>query len=254
MAPVSLATDPGAGRGRGVRAAAGRGAHPVGAAGVGRPRHGQQPEQPDRRPVRSRSRGQGGDLPGEHRCAVGRCRGRPPLCSPSGGAGGWRCTCWSPARARWCSIRSSSHWSAGCARWWRTRSRTAPGTAFPAGTRWARSSATAQCSWSSCPPTRGRWRTVFATAVVTLIALIGISRLLLGVHYVSDVVGAWAVGVHVARPDHVRLRAEPPRRRAAGHRSGRRGARTRGPRGPRPAAPEPGHRAAGPPRAAAAGC
>jgi undecaprenyl-diphosphatase len=45
------------------------------------------------------------------------------------------------------------------------------------------------------PATRGRWRTVFATAVVALIALIGISRLLLGVHYVSDVVGAWAVGV-----------------------------------------------------------
>jgi undecaprenyl-diphosphatase len=45
------------------------------------------------------------------------------------------------------------------------------------------------------PATRGRWRTVFTTAVVTLIALIGISRLLLGVHYVSDVVGAWAVGV-----------------------------------------------------------
>src|SRR4029079_16399570 len=45
------------------------------------------------------------------------------------------------------------------------------------------------------PATRGRWRTVFATAVVTLIALIGISRLLLGVHYVSDVVGAWGVGV-----------------------------------------------------------
>jgi undecaprenyl-diphosphatase len=45
------------------------------------------------------------------------------------------------------------------------------------------------------PATRGRWRTVFTTSVITLIALIGISRLLLGVHYVSDVVGAWAVGV-----------------------------------------------------------
>jgi undecaprenyl-diphosphatase len=31
--------------------------------------------------------------------------------------------------------------------------------------------------------------------IVALIALIGISRILLGVHYLSDVVGAWAVGV-----------------------------------------------------------
>jgi undecaprenyl-diphosphatase len=45
------------------------------------------------------------------------------------------------------------------------------------------------------PAARGRWRTAFITAVITLIALIGISRLLLGVHYVSDVIGAWAVGV-----------------------------------------------------------
>jgi undecaprenyl-diphosphatase len=45
------------------------------------------------------------------------------------------------------------------------------------------------------PAMRGRWRTVLTTTVVTLIALIGISRLLLGVHYVSDVVGAWAIGV-----------------------------------------------------------
>ncbi len=45
------------------------------------------------------------------------------------------------------------------------------------------------------PATRGRWRTVFTTAIVALIALIGVSRLLLGVHYLSDVIGAWAVGI-----------------------------------------------------------
>jgi len=45
------------------------------------------------------------------------------------------------------------------------------------------------------PATRGRWRTAFTTVVVALIALIGISRLLLGVHYLSDVIGAWAVGI-----------------------------------------------------------
>jgi undecaprenyl-diphosphatase len=45
------------------------------------------------------------------------------------------------------------------------------------------------------PATSGRWRTAFKSAVIALVALIGISRLLLGVHYVSDVVGGWAIGV-----------------------------------------------------------
>ena len=45
------------------------------------------------------------------------------------------------------------------------------------------------------PATRGRWRRVFAVALCTLVALIGISRILLGVHYVSDVLGGWALGI-----------------------------------------------------------
>ena len=45
------------------------------------------------------------------------------------------------------------------------------------------------------PAARGRWRTAFVTVILTLIALIGISRILLGVHYLSDVLGAWAVGI-----------------------------------------------------------
>jgi undecaprenyl-diphosphatase len=45
------------------------------------------------------------------------------------------------------------------------------------------------------PVARGRWRPVFITVIVTLVALIGISRILLGVHYLSDVVGAWAIGI-----------------------------------------------------------
>ena len=45
------------------------------------------------------------------------------------------------------------------------------------------------------PAARGRWRRVFIAGVGTLIALIGISRILLGVHYLSDVLGAWALGI-----------------------------------------------------------
>ncbi len=45
------------------------------------------------------------------------------------------------------------------------------------------------------PAMRGRWRTAFITVIVALIALIGISRILLGVHFLSDVLGAWAVGI-----------------------------------------------------------
>jgi undecaprenyl-diphosphatase len=45
------------------------------------------------------------------------------------------------------------------------------------------------------PAARGRWRPVFITAIVALVALIGISRVLLGVHYLSDVLGAWALGI-----------------------------------------------------------
>jgi undecaprenyl-diphosphatase len=45
------------------------------------------------------------------------------------------------------------------------------------------------------PAARGRWRTAFTALIGTLIALIGISRILLGVHYLSDVLGAWAIGI-----------------------------------------------------------
>src|ERR1022692_3898903 len=45
------------------------------------------------------------------------------------------------------------------------------------------------------PATRGRLRTIFTTVTVALVALIGISRILLGVHFLSDVIGAWAVGI-----------------------------------------------------------
>jgi undecaprenyl-diphosphatase len=45
------------------------------------------------------------------------------------------------------------------------------------------------------PAARGRWRPAFITVITVLVALIGISRVLLGVHYLSDVLGAWALGI-----------------------------------------------------------
>jgi undecaprenyl-diphosphatase len=45
------------------------------------------------------------------------------------------------------------------------------------------------------PAARGRWRVAFISVTVTVVALIGISRILLGVHYLSDVVGGWALGI-----------------------------------------------------------
>jgi undecaprenyl-diphosphatase len=40
-----------------------------------------------------------------------------------------------------------------------------------------------------------RWRTPVLSAVAVLLVAIGFSRLALGVHYLSDVIGAWALGV-----------------------------------------------------------
>jgi undecaprenyl-diphosphatase len=41
----------------------------------------------------------------------------------------------------------------------------------------------------------GGWRRAFIAVITVLVALIGISRVLLGVHYLSDVLGAWALGI-----------------------------------------------------------
>jgi undecaprenyl-diphosphatase len=45
------------------------------------------------------------------------------------------------------------------------------------------------------PVARGRWRTAFISVITAIVVLIGISRILLGVHYLSDVIGGWAIGI-----------------------------------------------------------
>ena len=45
------------------------------------------------------------------------------------------------------------------------------------------------------PATRGRWRTAVRLVIAAIILIVGISRILLGVHYVTDVIGGWAIGL-----------------------------------------------------------
>ena len=45
------------------------------------------------------------------------------------------------------------------------------------------------------PAARGPGRRALTAVTVTLVVAIGVSRLLLGVHYVSDVLGGWALGI-----------------------------------------------------------
>ena len=45
------------------------------------------------------------------------------------------------------------------------------------------------------PAARGAWRRALVAVIVTVIAAVGISRLLLGVHYLSDVLGGWTLGI-----------------------------------------------------------
>ena len=45
------------------------------------------------------------------------------------------------------------------------------------------------------PVASGKWRRRFTVVIATLIVAIGASRLLLGVHFISDVLGGWALGI-----------------------------------------------------------
>ena len=71
----------------------------------------------------------------------------------------------------------------------------APGNSFPSGHSLGSIVCYGALFLVFLPVARGRWRTWFAIVTAALVAVIGISRILLGVHYVSDVIGGWAIGI-----------------------------------------------------------
>ncbi len=71
----------------------------------------------------------------------------------------------------------------------------APGSSFPSGHSLGSIVCFGALFLVFAPATRGRGRTAFAATVAAVIALVGISRVLLGVHYLSDVIGGWAIGI-----------------------------------------------------------
>jgi len=71
----------------------------------------------------------------------------------------------------------------------------APGNSFPSGHSLGSIVCYGALLLVFLPGARGRWRAAFCAATAILVAVIGISRTLLGVHYVSDVLGGWAIGI-----------------------------------------------------------
>jgi undecaprenyl-diphosphatase len=45
------------------------------------------------------------------------------------------------------------------------------------------------------PMLSGRWRILATVTAALLVLAVGFSRLILGVHYVSDVIGGWIIGI-----------------------------------------------------------
>jgi undecaprenyl-diphosphatase len=71
----------------------------------------------------------------------------------------------------------------------------APGNSFPSGHSLGSMVCYGALFLVFLPAARGRWRAWLTVLTAALIAIIGISRILLGVHYISDVVGGWAIGI-----------------------------------------------------------
>ena len=71
----------------------------------------------------------------------------------------------------------------------------APGNSFPSGHALGSIVCYGAVFLVFLPAARGRWRTWFAVVIAVIVAAVGVSRILLGVHFISDVVGGWAIGI-----------------------------------------------------------
>ena len=72
---------------------------------------------------------------------------------------------------------------------------TAFGTSFPSGHAMASTLTYGALLFAFLPMIPRRWRRVAVTAAIVMVLAIGCSRLLLGVHFVSDVIGGYVLGL-----------------------------------------------------------
>src|SRR5262245_9479509 len=92
----------------------------------------------------------------------------------------------------------------------------APGNSFPSGHALGSIVCYGAITMGFLPAVRGRARTALLAAAAVLVALIGFSRIALGVHFLSDVIGGWLLGAvwlaltaHAFETWRVRLGRQP---------------------------------------------